>query len=401
MMMHRLFTMGTAWMLSLCAVIAAPRLQPILSDRAEISLLTCSPGDEIYELFGHTGIHVYDPEAFDVVVNYGLFDFDQENFIGRFVKGQTDYCVGSSNTYWFLRSYEQRGSSVTEARLHLTQEQKQQLWDFLLWNLQPENREYRYNFIFNNCATQPRDLIFKALSGHLQWTDGPSEYTFRDAIRCYTRQADWSQLGFDICLGAGTDRIATRQELMFLPEKLNEAFGQMQITDETGRTVPLTDTPQVLFEATRIPQAAPCTPKAVACTLFLVLLTLSVLSYVRNRPMRGIDAALFSVAGTAGLIVCFLMGWSEHPFTGSNWNIVWLNPLYFYPLCSLCIPPLRKMDKWFYRIVCALLTVFLIAMPFLPQSFHPSMSMWVGCLWLRAAYRTLLDYRPYTGAVRG
>ena len=394
MNLRTLITAGTAFLLSMAASGAVPALNPELSEQATISLLTCSAGEEIYELFGHTGIRVQEPGQYDIVVNYGLFDFEQDHFIGRFVKGETDYRVGYANTYWFLRSYRERGSAVTETPLLLTQEQKQELWSALLRNMLPENRVYRYNFVFNNCATKPRDLIEAALGPSLRLQDGVSEYTFRDAIRLYTRQADWSQLGFDICLGAGTDRLATRHELMFLPEKLNEALQQASVTDETGNQSPLTAPSAELFPATLEQRAAPFSPKAAASSLLLLLAIASTASYARNRPLRGIDAALFGVAGLLGLVVTFLTGWSEHPFTGANWNLVWLNPLYFYPLLSLSIPPLRRCDKWFYRVVCAILTVFLISMQFLPQSFHPSMSLWVGCLWLRSAFRTLLDTWP-------
>ena len=57
--------------------LALPGKATTLSDKAEISVLTCSPGKELYSLFGHTAIRVHDPEQdLDVVFNYGTFDFD-------------------------------------------------------------------------------------------------------------------------------------------------------------------------------------------------------------------------------------------------------------------------------------------------------------------------------------
>ena len=104
-MMRKLFATGTALLLSLLVCQAAPKVCPVLSDSAEIALLTCSPGEAIYELFGHTAIRVSEPGEFDVVVNYGLFSFAQDHFIWRFVKGETDYSVGYSNARWFLSDY--------------------------------------------------------------------------------------------------------------------------------------------------------------------------------------------------------------------------------------------------------------------------------------------------------
>ena len=48
-----------------------------LSDSARISLLTCSPGGSVEELFGHTAYRIEDPASgLDLIVNYGLFSFD-------------------------------------------------------------------------------------------------------------------------------------------------------------------------------------------------------------------------------------------------------------------------------------------------------------------------------------
>ena len=41
--------------------------------------------------------------------------------------------------------------------LNLTTVEKQQLADALFVNYQPENREYRLNFVYDNCSTRPRD----------------------------------------------------------------------------------------------------------------------------------------------------------------------------------------------------------------------------------------------------
>ena len=38
-------------------------------------------------------------------------------------------------------------------------------------NYRPENRVYRYNFFYDNCATRPRDQIERAINGTLQYAD--------------------------------------------------------------------------------------------------------------------------------------------------------------------------------------------------------------------------------------
>ena len=51
-------------------------------DDIEISVLTCSPGEEVYSYYGHTAIRYKDPaNHLDLVFNYGVFNFNTDNFI--------------------------------------------------------------------------------------------------------------------------------------------------------------------------------------------------------------------------------------------------------------------------------------------------------------------------------
>ncbi|WP_423809215.1 DUF4105 domain-containing protein, partial [Prevotella pectinovora] len=65
------------------------------ADSIRVSLLTCSPHDEIYSLYGHTAIRYEDKASkTDIVVNYGMFSFKKPFFVARFVLGLTDYEMG-------------------------------------------------------------------------------------------------------------------------------------------------------------------------------------------------------------------------------------------------------------------------------------------------------------------
>ena len=90
-----------------------------ISDSAIVSLITCSPGEEIYAKFGHTAIRIIDKKNnFDVVYNYGIFSFDTDNFYYKFIKGETDYQLGIYDTRNFLPEYAQRNSMVVEQILN-------------------------------------------------------------------------------------------------------------------------------------------------------------------------------------------------------------------------------------------------------------------------------------------
>ena len=142
-----LFLLG---ILSLSAI-----AQPKLSEEARISLMTSAPYDEeVFTVYGHAALRIYDPKQnIDYIFNYGIFDFSKPNFIYRFAKGETDYKLGVADFQDYVIEYQMRGSDITEQVLNLTQEEKEHIWDALLINYRPENRVYRYNFFFDNCAT--------------------------------------------------------------------------------------------------------------------------------------------------------------------------------------------------------------------------------------------------------
>ena len=85
---------------SVCLTTATDTIAP-----AKVSLVTCAPGRQIYELEGHTGLRLQ-WEGNDMVANWGLFDFNSPNFVYRFVKGETDYCAGICPTPYFIHQYE-------------------------------------------------------------------------------------------------------------------------------------------------------------------------------------------------------------------------------------------------------------------------------------------------------
>lgn len=195
-----------------------------LSDEAKISLLTISPSDdEVFTVYGHAAIRINDPaHKFDIIFNYGIFDFSKPNFIYRFAKGETDYRLGVQNFNDFMIEYEMRGSEVTEQMLNLDSIEKGHIWEALLINNMPQNRVYRYNFFFDNCATRPIAILEKHANGTINYNDPGKSQTFRDLINHCTRNKPWLTFGCDLALGSPTDRIASPHEEMFLPLYLKE-----------------------------------------------------------------------------------------------------------------------------------------------------------------------------------
>ena len=318
----------------------------------EISVLTCSPGDQIYSIFGHTAVRVCNKNiGLDAVVNYGLFDFDQESFVYRFVKGETDYMCGTENYGNFIYSYALRGSGVKATVLDLTDAEKERFIRNLTNDLRPENREYRYNFAFNNCATKIRDIVNFAYSGKYESLQ-PSEYTFREVIGHYAENYPWYMFSFDVCLG-GKDynTLMTPEENQFLPEHLDAALNNCLINRDGEDIKPKTREEIHLDPADITIEKTIFTPFVAAC----ILLVLSICNLVFGKRFgKGLRIASNIYSGTIfftytliGLLVTFLVFFSEHPFTTWNMNLCIFNPLIAIPFVGLFI----KNKSIFFKII--------------------------------------------------
>ncbi|MED9996610.1 MAG: DUF4105 domain-containing protein [Paludibacteraceae bacterium] len=360
---------------------------PISPQQTQISLLTCSPGELIYELFGHTAIRVTDPtHGIDFTVNYGLFSFDQPHFVYRFVRGKTDYMVGVSYTSSFVKSYKERGSTVTESILNLTEQEKADLISRLDENLLPENREYRYNFIYNNCATKVRDMIETSLNRKISYPTHVDYYSFREAIMLYTENAPWSQLGFDLCLGKGADKNTTQRELLFLPEMLGNTYASASVTDSIGK-VPLCTRTHTLTAGVSEDSSSWFSP--TLCAYLLLLFALYASFFLRKHKvwLEVFDIVIFTINALGGCIILFLILYSQHPFTGQNYNILWMNPLTIFPLLAAIFPFLKKINGLFYLGATTMCLIFIIVMPILLQHFNLAVLPWVSTMLLRSYLR--------------
>ena len=148
-------------------------------DSLEISLLTCSPHQEVYSLYGHTAIRCRNTlTGEDIAVNYGVFSFDQPHFVLRFVFGLTDYSMGAYSFNDFEHEYSYYKSSVTQQVLNLTNAEKANIMAALRENAL--NPIYRYNYFFDNCTTRARDMLTSHLNGQVEYRSPiDSTVTFR------------------------------------------------------------------------------------------------------------------------------------------------------------------------------------------------------------------------------
>ena len=345
-------------------------------DSIQFSLLTCSPGTEIYSLFGHTAIRYQNyTQNKDIVFNYGMFSFSSPNFIYRFVKGETDYQLGVNDFRSFEAEYMFRGSSVYQQILNLTYEEKLKLQNLLFTNYLPQNRVYRYNYFYDNCTTRARDQIEKCIDGNVEYPNSVPDKTFRGIIHEFTKGFDWEEFGIDLCLGAGADKPIGIRQQMFSPFYMRSFAESAFIKDENGNTRPLVLKEEVIVDADTVDAAeSSFSFSPIACATFFLFLNVVIafVQIVRKKIYWFWDLILYLSQGLAGCIIAFLFFFSTHPTVDSNWLILLFNPIPLFYLPFMVYNDIkRKKDKW-HVINSVYLTLFILILPLIPQEINLS-----------------------------
>ena len=383
---------------------AQPATPPVqLSDEAEVSLLTMLPGDELYAAFGHSGIRVRDPQrGYDEVFNYGTFEFQDPLFLPKFVYGRLDYFLSTQTFPDVLYAYRHFRRPIIEQRLNLDAAQRQAVFDFLRWNALPENRFYRYDFLFDNCSTRIRDVFEDALGADVRFAPRPDpDESFRELLEDpYIRDRPFLDLGFDLLLGTPTDQIATPREVTFLPLYLMGSFDHATVQVK-GETLPLVARRDTVFwvEGRDVIETAPPWPALLGWLLFALGLAATALDYGRHRSGRRLaDALLFGTSGLVGLLIAFMWFISEHYVTNFNWNLLWAWPTHLALAVALVR---RQRGRWVRGYLAATAAVALVALvgwAFWPQPLHPALLPLVLLIALRSAWLALTPGRRRTSA---
>ena len=340
-------------------------------DSVRISLLTCAPGSEIYALFGHSAIRYENPEKDqDWVFNYGMFSFKEPNFVMRFVKGETDYQLGVVPFRYFETEYALRGSSVYQQVLNLTDEEKAKLISLLEENYLPSNRVYRYNYFYDNCTTRARDKVEESIQGKVVYPETEKEVSFRDIIHEFTAGSEWGEFGIDLCLGSEADEPIDERKQMFAPFYMMEAARGAMI-HRADIVVPLVlEEFKVVDAVLEDEPAFPLSP--MTCAMGLLVATAFVVGWGirKGRPCLAWNVLMFFLQGLGGCIVAFLFFFSLHPTVGSNWLLMLFHPLALFYLPIMIYRGIKGKKDPYHWLNVALLTSFMILMPFISQEFN-------------------------------
>jgi hypothetical protein len=332
------------------------------SSRLQVSLITCAPGAELYSVFGHTALRIVDSAAnTDIIYNYGTFNFDDPDFYSKFVRGKLMYFLSQQSFPDFLYEYAYFKRGVTEQVLQLSPIEKKEIQLSLFENVREENRYYKYDFLYDNCATRLRDIIFKTNKDNAFEPKAFAEKgtTFRDYLHNYLSRAEmqWTTLGIDLLLGVGADKTMTTAECMFLPDYLAQGVS-LAITGNAK----LVERDQVhLPNAQDLPIKLPFWQTPLFFFSFLAFLVV-LPSFFRSKAIASfqsiMDRIIFVLSGLLGLLLLFMWFGTDHLSFASNLNLVWAMPINL--LVAFSINRSRKWLKMYLRYYSLLLLLMMI-----------------------------------------
>ena len=340
----------------LSAVTAMHAQKAELGPGARFSVITCGPGTDLYATFGHSAFRLTDPgKGMDWVYNYGTFDFNTPNFYTKFAKGQLPYALSKQRFENFLYTYQLENRWVREQLLDLSKAETESLYAFLEENHKPENRYYRYDFLFENCATKIPEILANVLGPGLVYTYDHigDPLSFRELIQKNLRWNSWSSFGIDLALGAVIDRQAEGSEYAFLPE-----YVESQIQHASLGKSPLTPRGRVILDLPPPKALSYFTATPLFWMLLLLGLTLAItwIDFRNDTRSRVLDFFLLFLTGVRGLIIAFLWFFTDHNATVWNANLLWAFPLNL-ALAFIMLFPLLKAGqlRMLFRILLGLL----------------------------------------------
>lgn len=321
----------------------------------------------------------------DLVFNYGTFDYYDPDFYTKFIKGKLLYYVDTSSMDSFMYEYEFFKRGVTEQVINISCNEKQKLLAALYENIKKENREYRYDFNYDNCTTRLRDMLEKAAGKQLESKNilPKPGTTFRNLIHVYLDRGgqQWSKLGIDMLLGTPMDKKVTNREAMFLPDYLLMAFDSSQLNRQ-----PVVSEKKILlnyFDAYKTKTGI--TPFIVFGILFLLIAFLSIFVFKRwNLFLKIFDFFFFVIVGLIGVLISFMWFGTEHAMCKNNFNLLWALPTHL-PVAFILFSKKQWINSYF-RFIFFYTIALLLAWFFLPQQFNTALLPVVGIILIRSFF---------------
>lgn len=364
-----------------------------------MTLLTCSPGEELYTCFGHSAIRYTDTlngEWVDLVFNYGTFEFSDDFYV-KFARGKLNYMLSVEEFAGFQQGYLFGGRGILENEFNLNAEQIRFLGSMLIENAKKENKYFQYDFFYDNCATRVRDIVLKAFP-EIQQNEKTfaKRPNFRHDIDVYLARQYWADFGIDLVLGMPCDKTPEAGQTSFLPDSLHANMMAWTINGQKilGRTIDIVPTDESLFE-----KQAPSAKPALYVTLSALLFAgFSLYLGWKKRAWNLFERLFLGFFGVLGIVLLVMWFLTDHSTTKWNFNILWANPM----LLALAFARMNTLKSWIrkYAFVQMGLSAYVLLAVYIPavgiQTFPDEIGAWLTAQ-LIVIYRFTRITKPVQG----
>ncbi len=306
-----------------------------------ISLLTCGPGEEIYETFGHSAIRVIDSTKTgrqrDVVYNYGFLDSSPDNTVThQFLTGRIQVYLATNTIEEFNYQYSDEKRGVEEAVFLLSDSDKRALVAALENNALRQNRYYEYSSAYDNCCTRILGIFFKVFGN--RFVPGPTlpgglklrlrEFTDRCGPETIQHKY-WFSTAMNILYGCRANKVATNTESMYIADYFRDGMTRATIDGHPlcGPTI------TIFVDNVRWPDV-PDGPLILFWTIALVTIAGLVM---RQLSLLGSVMSIITLLFTGLLGCCIIYFWAidAEPGWKDNFNVLWALPTnLLLPFCS-------------------------------------------------------------------
>jgi hypothetical protein len=312
--------------------------------QAEVWLITYGPGDLYWERFGHNSIWIRDAQqGIDHTFNFGFFDFEQPGFIRRFVQGRMQYFGVAQKPALEMQQYEDTGRSIRAQRLDMTPVQVGRLERYLVNQVQPENREYLYDYFRANCSTRVRDALDMVLDGALSEAtmERPAGLNIRQQVSRLSWPDPWLFLGLQAALGSPVDAEASLWDETFVPGELADVVANFRLEGGGALVTETLEQGDLLVSTSPDPTSVWQRYLAWGAIPAILALLFHVWTTRGGQAATRLALAWPALAGAGGCLLTYMWLATNHAASAQNWNLLVLNPM----LLPLSIWMLRKKTR--------------------------------------------------------
>ena len=337
------------------------------------------------DAFGHSGIRVIDRELnYDVVFNFGIYDFQAPDFYSNFVKGRPIYSLGINNYNRFINNYKNQNRGVVEHKILISNNKKDNVIRLLFENSKQENKFYIYDYFNDNCSTKVADLFIENFNDEFNNSETnlskKSKHSYRSLIYQMIPRNSWGSLGIDICLGSVIDQDINYRQTFFLPSK----FGKFLDTIES-------ENPQILesklvlesLETSEESVLNVTSPMFILFFISILIILITFRDFKNDKQTKVLDILLISITSMIGLLISYLWFFSDHSAASQNYNILWASPLNSLLFIDLFVSKKRKWILGYLKFIFLMLLLMISHWILSVQTFNITLFSFIFALLIR------------------